>query len=173
MKEQWEKYMDMGEQMSKEELTKEMLEKQIDTFSSFLSETNSDYYYNATYLPNYVTEFTRFLECFHKKYQCVIQIFVALSSYADVTLTIDRYWQQEIVFDQENKQTLSPIYKLYPAHERQCVCDDGLLIECSVLCGTKRFIYHSKTGIEAIEIQQEIQRLKNFLNSRLSSGTNK
>ncbi|MDE6601581.1 MAG: hypothetical protein K2K90_05365, partial [Lachnospiraceae bacterium] len=29
---------------------------------------NQDYYYNATYLPNYAMEFYNFLECFHKKY---------------------------------------------------------------------------------------------------------
>ena len=44
-----------------------------------------------------------------------------------------------------------------------------LLVECSVLCDTKRFIYHNKIGIDATGIQQELQNLEEFLNNKLAS----
>ena len=166
---QWNDYMNLGELVSKGELTKETLEEQIYAFSCFLCETNPDYHYNATYLPNYVDEFVYFLECFHKKYPLVMQIFQAVSSYTDVTLVIDRYWQQESVSDRVEGQTFVN-YKIHPSCERKWVCDEGLLVECSILCETKRYINHSKTGIDTVEIQQEIQKLKEFLDDKTSSG---
>ena len=78
IKDQWNNYMELGGLVVNGSLTKEMIEKQINAFSSFLSETNSDYYYNATCLPNY----------------------------CGVTLIIDQYWQQESVWDGERKKYL-------------------------------------------------------------------
>ena len=61
---QWENYMELGERLVKEKRLKEEFEKEIKAFSSFLSETNKDFYYNSTYLPHYSMEFLHFLECF-------------------------------------------------------------------------------------------------------------
>lgn len=161
---QWENYMRMGEQI------KEEFERQIEAFSYFLSEINPDYYYNATYLQNYVIEFLQFLEQFHIKYPLVRQIFDMASSYAGVTLIVDRYWQQESVWNKERKEILIT-HKVHHSHERIQVCDEKLWVECSVLCDTKRFIYQDKTGID--ETQQLLQNLERFLKDKLSSENGK
>ena len=44
---QWENYMELGERLVKEKRLKEEFEKEIKAFSSFLSETNKDFYYNS------------------------------------------------------------------------------------------------------------------------------
>lgn len=168
IKDQWNNYMELGGLVVNGSLTKEMVEKQINAFSSFLSETNSDYYYNATYLPNYIMEFMHFLECFHKKYPITKRMFDIASSYCGVTLIIDQYWQQESVWDGERKK-IFVMHRVHPSYERKQVCDNELLVECSVLCDTKRFIYHNKIGIDATGIQQELQNLEEFLNNKLAS----
>lgn len=164
---QWENYMELGNLVAHGQLIPEEFEKQIKAFSSFLSETNRDYHYNATYLPNYTEEFLCFLECFHNKYQWVEQIFEIASHYSDVTLIIDRYWQQESVWDREQEE-ISITHKVHSSYDRNLVCDAELLVECSVLCATKRFIYHSKTNVTT-EIQSLLQNLEKFLKEKSSS----
>ena len=61
------------------------------------------------------------------------------------------------------------MHRVHPSYERKQVCDNELLVECSVLCDTKRFIYHNKIGIDATGIQQELQNLEEFLNNKLAS----
>lgn len=172
IKGQWKNYMELGELMDKGELTKEEFEKQISAFSFFLSEINQDYHYNATYLPNYAMDFLHFLECFHKKYPLTERIFAMAAGYSGVTLIIDRYWQQESICDEE-KRKIFVTHKVHIPYERKQICDDELLIECSVLCETKRFIYHSKIGTDVADMQHELQSLEEFLNAKSSSENRK
>lgn len=165
---QWENYMELGKLVDDEQLISKEFEKQIKAFSFFLSETNRDYHYNATYLPNYTEEFLRFLKCFSTKYPLVKQIFEVASHYPDVTLIIDRYWQQESVWNREQEK-IYPTHKVHPSYNKNLVCDAELLVECSVLCETKRFIYHSKTGTDTTEIQSLLQNLEKFLKEKSSS----
>ncbi len=164
---QWDNYMELGKQVVNGSLNKEMFEKQIIALSSFLSETNQDYHYNAAYLPNYVADFWHFLECFCHKYPLVNKLFLMVSVYPNVTLIIDRYWQLESV---QGEYTVLTTKKVHPSCERKRVCDNELLIECSVLCDTKRFIYHSKTGTDKDELNQELERLEEFLNDKSLSA---
>lgn len=172
IKEQWENYMELGKRAVKENGLREEFEKEIKAFSSFLSETNQDYYYNSTYLPHYSMEFLHFLECFYKKYELVKRLFELSSCYSGVSLIIDRYWQQESKWDDDD-ETMSVINKVYSFSDKNTVCDEKLLIECSVLCETKRFIYHSKVGINESEEQKESKNLKEFLDFRTSSKNRK
>lgn len=168
IKEQWKNYMELGEKVINENNLKEEFEKEIKAFSSFLSEINQDYYYNATYLSRYSIEFLRFLECFNRKFELVKRLFEISSCYSDVSLIIDRYWQQESKWDEE-KRTIAVIHKVYSFSYKNMVCDEKLSIECSALYETKRFIYHSKTGINEGEIQTELKNLKEFLDFKTSS----
>ena len=68
---------------------------------------------------------------------------------------------------------MSVINKVYSFFDKNTVCDEKLLIECSVLCETKRFIYHSKVGINESEEQKELKNLKEFLDFRTSSKNRK
>ncbi|CCZ61228.1 hypothetical protein [Hungatella hathewayi] len=172
IKEQWENYIELGEKVVKEKGLKEEFEKEIKAYSSFLSETNQDYYYNSTYLPHYSMEFLHFLECFYKKYELVKRIFELSSSYSGVSLIIDRYWQQESKWDDEEEKIVV-INKVYSFSDKNTVCDEKLLIECSALCETKRFIYHSKAGINESEEQKELKNLKEFLDFRTYSKNRK
>lgn len=167
IKKQWENYKELGKRVSGGKLSKDEFEKQIDAFSFFLSETNQDYYYNSTYLPQYFEEFWHFLECFSRKYVLVKQLFAVAAEYPYVSLIIDCYWQMESTWNEE-KQKIIPTYKVHSSYEKKLVCKDRLLIECSVLCGTKRFIYHSKIDKDGIEMQQELQKLTEFLKSEAS-----
>lgn len=164
--------MELGERVVKENRVKEEFEKEIKAFSSFLSETNQDYYYNSTYLPHYSMEFLHFLEYFYKKYELVKRLFKLSSCYSGVSLIIDRYWQQESKWDEE-KDTISVINKVYSFSDKNTVCDEELLIECSVLCETNRFIYHSKTGINEREETKELKNLKEFLDFKTSLKNSK
>lgn len=155
----------MGKQAFENEMLEEAFKKEIDAFSSFLSEGNRDYYYNATYLSNYVTEFICFLKYFYRKYPLVKRLFEVTSHYPNVSLVIDRYWMQESLWDDEEKISVS--CKVHPSYKKKTVCDDMLLIECSVLCKTQRFIYHSKIEIDEETIQKESQKLKEFLDARM------
>lgn len=169
---QWNSYMELGKLMVNGQLRTEEFKDQIKAFSSFLSETNRDYHYNATYLPNYTEEFLRFLECFCIKYPLVQQIFEMASDYSDVALIIDRYWQQEIVWNRDREDIIKT-YKVHPSYERNWVCNEELSVECSVLCETKRFIYHSKTNTNTTEIQQLLHNLEEFLKAKSFSGNRK
>lgn len=172
IKEQWGNYIELGERAVKEKGFKEEFEKEMKAFSSFLSEMNQDYYYNSTYLPHYSMDFLHFLECFYKKYELVKRLFELSSCYADVLIIIDRYWQQECKWDEE-KETISVINKVYSFSDKNTVCDKELLIECSALCESKRFIYHSKAEINEIEEEKELINLKEFLEIRTSSKNRK
>ena len=162
---QWKNYMELGKLVVNGQLVMEEFEKQIIIFSSFLCESNRDYHYNATYLPNYVEEFLCFLKCFYSKYPLVEQLFKMASDYADVTLIIDCYWQQESIWDREQKE-IFVTHKVHPSYERKGVCDEELSVDCSVLRDTKRFIYHSKTGTDLTEIQQLLHSLEGFLKKK-------
>lgn len=166
IKKQWDNYFELGKQAIEDEMLEEAFKKEIDAFSSFLSEENRDYYYNATYLSNYVTEFICFLKYFYRKYLLVKRLFEGTSHYPNVSLVIDRYWMQETRWDEE-KEKISVLYKAYPSYKKKTVCDDVLLVECSVLCKTQRFIYHSKIEIDEETIQKESQKLKEFLDTRM------
>ena len=167
IKKQWENYIELGKQVIEKNISEEAFKKEINAFSSFLSEANRDYYYNATYLSNYAMEFLHFLEYFYRKIPLVKRLFEVTSSYPNLSLVIDRYWQQESVWDDEEKTTFV-FYKAYPSYKEKMVCDDTLLIECSILCETKRYIYHSKIEIDEEKIKNESHNLKEFLNARTS-----
>lgn len=83
---QWDNYFELGKQVIENEISEEALKKEINAFSFFLSELNQDYYYNATYLSNYVMEFLRFLKYFYRKYMFVKQLFKVTSRYQKVSL---------------------------------------------------------------------------------------
>lgn len=164
--------MVLGERLVKEKRLREEFEKEIKAFSSFLSDTNKDFYYNSTYLPHYSMEFLHFLECFYKKYKLVKRLFQLSSYYSGVSLIIDRYWQQESKWDEEEERIV-PINKVYSFSDENTVCDEKLLIECSALCETKRFIYHSKAGIIESEELKELKNLKEFLDIKTSTKNRK
>lgn len=172
IKKQWENYVELGKQVVEKNISEEAFNKEINAFSFFLSESNRDFCYNPTYLSSYAMEFLRFLEYFYRKYPLVKRLFEATSGYPNASLVIDRYWQQESLWDEE-KKIISVFYKAYPSYKEKMVCDDTLLIECSVLCETKRFIYHSKIEIYEEKIHRELQNLKEFLNARTSQKIEK
>lgn len=161
----WESYNELGKMAVEGEMSKEDFEKQISAFSSFLSEMNLYYHYNGTYLQQYVKEFLLFLNCFYNKYEVVKKLFAISAQYAEVTLVIDRYWQQESTFGEESNKIFST-KKVFPFCEKHQVCNDVFLIECSVLCETKRYIYHNKVRNNENEIQEELYRLKKFLDDK-------
>ncbi|MBS5285212.1 MAG: hypothetical protein KHY46_15400 [Clostridiales bacterium] len=163
---QWDNYFELGKQVIENEISEEALKKEINAFSFFLSELNQDYYYNATYLSNYVMEFLRFLKYFYRKYMFVKQLFKVTSRYQKVSLVIDRYWVEESLWDEE-KGKISVFYKVHPSYKKKTVCDDMLLIECSVLCKTQRFIYHSKIEIDDETVQKESRKLREFLEAKI------
>lgn len=166
----WESYMELGKMIEKGELSKEKFEKQITVFSSFLGEMNLDYYYNGTYLPQYIEDFWSFLENFCNKYEVVKRLFAVSIPYAEVTLTIDRYWQQESSFDEDRKK-MFVVKKVSPFCRKHQVCNEGLLIECSVNVKARRCIYHNEIENNEMKIKEEIDSLKTFLDKRTESET--
>lgn len=166
IQELWENYAEWGRMVIEEELSRKEFRSQIYAFSIFLSETNHDYHYNGTYLPEYVDEFWTFLKCFYRKYLFVKKLFLIASDYPDVSLIIDRYWQQDCIWDNERKEH-SISLKACPSHEKGLVCKDKLLIECSILCGTKRFIYQSKIENDEKKKLEEVQKLREFLDNKV------
>lgn len=87
------------------------------------------------------------------------------SCYSDVSLIIDRYWQQDCIFDNEKKETV--IYlKVCLSREKNLVYNEDMLVECSVLCETRRFIYQSKIGKDEGKGLKEIKNLGEFLNEK-------
>lgn len=160
----WENYAKLGKMIVNGELSREDFGNQIYAFSTFLSEMNHDYHYNGTYLPHYVDEFWAFLECFYRKYPIVKTLFFIASSYSNVSLVIDRYWQQDCTWNNEEEKSKKN-WKVCPSYEKRLIFKDELLIECSVLCGTKRFIYQSKIKNDENETLEE-QRLREFLDNK-------
>ncbi|WP_216239781.1 hypothetical protein [Faecalicatena faecalis] len=161
----WENYAELGERVTEGELSREDFEKQVYAFSTFLSGMNKDYHYNGTYLPHYIDEFLDFLECFYRKYPLVKVFFEVASCYTEVSLIIDRYWQQDCIFDNE-KEKIFTYWKVCPSYEKGLVYSEEMLVECSVLCETKRFIYQSKIGNVEEKVLQEVEKLREFLNNK-------
>lgn len=158
----WENYELLGAMADNGVLSKENLEKQIKAFSCFLSEKNSDYYYNKTYLPCYVEEFWDFLIAFKRKYSFVQTLFGIACRYSDVSLKIDRYWQMESFQDGETG-IINNKMEVYPSYDHTLVCNSAFLIECSILRKMKRFIYQKKVENNDEEKSRAINELKKFL----------
>ena len=84
-----------------------------------------------------------FLEAFNKKYKTVEQLFAIAQEYPNVTLKIDRYWMLE-------KQMQKRKVKKSTLGEKDFVREEKTMIECSILCNLKRYVFH----------RNEIVRLK-------------
>lgn len=163
----WENYAELGKMVVESKLSRENFGKQIYAFSTFLSEMNHDYHYNGTYLPHYADEFLDFLKCFFRKYSFVKTLFSLASHYVDVCLIIDRYWQQDCIWNSE-KEEIDVKWTTCSSYEKRLVYNDKLLIECSVLCETKRFIYQSKLEMNEQMESREVEKFRKFLDDKAS-----
>lgn len=157
----WENYNMVGQMIEDGTLEKGQFEKQIMAFSGFLSETNSEFVYNKTYLPCYIEGFWDFLQAFHRKYFFVTEVFKMAEKYSDISLRIDRYWQQETSYEEGNPK-LNINKDVYWGHGNSRVMDETILIECSVLRGVERFIFQRKIEDNREERNQAKQQLEDF-----------
>lgn len=161
----WGRYAELGSMATNDEKLKEAFEQQISAFSYFLSEVDPDYHYNGTYLPCYIDEFWGFVLEFNRKYPYVKRIFAEVSGYCDVSVIIDRYWQQECTWDEEKSDIIREI-KLYPSFGKHMVCEKEIFIECSILCEGSRFIEQIKIQNNEEEVTKGLRKLVDFLDKK-------
>lgn len=153
-----------GNQRQEEE---ERITKEIECFAAYISQADSTHYYNRTYIPKFTEEFWIFLKFFGKKYVVVKNLFSVVEDKKNVVLSVDRYWQIKTRTDWSGE------YKVCLNDIKQ-VCKDEMLIECSVLNKTRRYIYHNQISLKDIENNQyahAIEELKDFLKSHSSEDT--
>lgn len=149
----WKGYLKLWDSMGQDD--QERIRNEILCFSAYMGHANAGYHYNKTYLPKFTEEFLEFLSFFSKKYYFVEELFTLVKSEKNITLKIDRYWQIETATEwREVKKTCLGDIKM--------VCTDSVLIECSSLCGTKRYIYQKKIPLGDITKEQKQDILNEF-----------
>lgn len=142
----------------------ERITKGIECFAAYISQADSTHHYNRTYIPKFTEEFWIFLNAFWKKYAVVKSLFFIVEDKKNVVLTVDRYWQIK------TKTDWSGEYKVCLNDTKQ-VCKDEMLIECSILNKTRRYVYHDQIPLKDIEDNQyahAIEKVKDFLKSHSS-----
>ena len=138
----WEAYKDFYGALTVHKDMRNIFEEGLKCFSAYLCHIDQDYAYNMTYLMEFHEDFLIFLEAFNKKYKTVEQLFAIAQEYPNVTLKIDRYWMLETnAKGKAKKSTLG---------ENDFVREEKTMIECSILCNLKRYVFH----------RNEIVRLK-------------
>ena len=135
----WDEYNKFYSYLEKNSELKEAFESGIKCFSSYLSHTNQEYVYNSTYLSGFNEEFFCFIEAFQKKYATVQELLKKAEEYYNITLKIDRYWMLQT--DKEGKKKVSTL----PGSTY--VGEDKMLVECSIMCNMKRYIFHRNEEI--------------------------
>ena len=128
----WESYEKLYQDLKEDS---ETVKKVVNCFSAYMSQADTAYHYNKTYLTGYSEEFWKFLCCFAKKYPIVKTLFLQVEQKKNATLKIDRYWQIETETEWSGR-------RITCLGDTERVCSDKMLIECSFLCNTKRYVYH-------------------------------
>lgn len=132
-KDTWEAYCELYKRLEKIKDAKELFENGINCFSMYLGQSNQGYMYNTTYLPEFSEDFLDFLVSFNKKYKIVKKLFEIAEKYQNVTLQIDRYWMLQTFEDER--------YTMTTLTGQNFVCEEKMLVECSVLYNLKRYIF--------------------------------
>ena len=135
----WDEYNKFYSYLEKNSELKEAFESGIKCFSSYLSHTNQEYVYNSTYLAGFNEEFFGFIEAFQKKYAIVQDLLKKVTEYHNITLKIDRYWMFQT--DKEGKKKVTTL------SGSNYVGEDKMLVECSIMCNMKRYIFHRNEKI--------------------------
>lgn len=152
------------ESLNNFQLNPETFSQEIQIFSQFIADSNPEYHYNKTYLPLYVDSFQQFLDSFKKKYPSVKRMFRLIKQFEGVHLVIDRYWQADTAAEEEEPHNIYCQWSVYPLQKGNLVCDGELFLECSIVCETKRYLYHKKMSISQQELEEAITELEEFLN---------
>lgn len=134
-KDTWEAYCELYNRLEQIKDAKELFENGINCFSMYLGQSNQGYLYNTTYLPEFSEDFWEFLVAFNKKYKTVEELFKIAEKYQNVTLQIDRYWMLKSSEDER--------YKLNTLTGPNFVCEEKMLVECSVLYNLKRYVFQN------------------------------
>lgn len=153
IEEMWSGYENLYNKVKDDDFEK--IKGIIQCFSSYMSHSDSSHHYNGTYLPKFTDEFWKFLRYFNKKYFLVRLLFAVTEGKQNITLKIDRYWQIETETDWRGK-------RITCLGDTKSVCNDKMLIECSVLYNTKRHVYHERIDIKDMVKEKYSDLIKPF-----------
>lgn len=148
----------------------EAFKKNMELFSEFLSNYDKQYQYNKTFLPLFCDSFLEFRKYFSLKFWIVKKILEKVSHTQGITLVIDRYWRCQTGIKTIDNNWVAGEYKekctIYDMPNYDWVCTDKMKIECSLLVGTKRYLFHGIVDniLEEECINREITELLAFIN---------